>query len=873
MNPQRRNSTWHTLLAIGALHACGGDTPAAPAPVATTIIVSPQATVLSAIDETQQFTAEVRDQNGSPMAGAAVTWSTSTAAVAAVDGSTGLATATGTGNATITARAGTASGNGAVTVRQEPRAIEKADGDDQTGVKGEPLPVSPAVRLLDANGHPAAEVQVTFAVTSGGGSVSPSTVRSSRDGTASTTWTLGPDSLQTMSAAAETLTAEFQAIATPAPLSVVTDSLSLARATLVYSAALVAKGGSTEGYAWSLGEGSTLPVGLHLEKDGTIRGTPTDAGSTQFDVRVTDSEGATASGSLSLRVCPGPLGLEIGDVEVILTDELPPCGFALSAPDAEAYYRITLAATSGYGEQLHRVALAVEDITPTPGPGRAHLHAHDGPDQHAPQLPPFDGLDGQNVLETELANEELHRRVRQHEAELYARFAAEGRLAEALARGPASVDRSGTQADHLPEQRTFRLYSQANGANRCVVDRTVAAKLIAENDHMGVYEESTAQSPVSVETANRVIDFYTDHGVEVIDRWFGGVSDVNGDGRIIVLIDPALDGIRAFVWSGDMTFSTADCATSNEMELVHMSAGAFDSFDDDRYWALAAMVHEVKHVSSLYKRVRGWQHRGGSSSDPIFHPTWIEEGTAEIAKEMASRFAWSRAGGPSVTSTITGDSLRAGLSDSRPEVYGVFGLMARVVRAFSIDPNAVTFVASDGGTVYGSGWHFHRFLRDWLANPAESLDDDERLVTALNDSLTVPRIPGITAITGRSINDLLLEHGVAMTVAGAEEHASEDTPHFASYIFPTATEIFSNPDPPGIYPWPITTTGADDASAVLASPLALTRTFRGQIGDSGIRIHDFRAGAAGATAVFGVEAPPLVRVIVARIPDPKTPSS
>ena len=44
-----------------------------------------------------------------------------------------------------------------------------------------------------------------------------------------------------------------------------------------------------------------------------------------------------------------------------------------------------------------------------------------------------------------------------------------------------------------------------------------------------------------------------------------------------------------------------------------MSRGGFD-FDNDRYWALSALVHEVKHVSSLYKRVVNHRRR------------WLEDG-------------------------------------------------------------------------------------------------------------------------------------------------------------------------------------------------------------------------------------------------------
>ena len=89
--------------------------PPPPAPVATTVTVNPGSAALGALGETARFTAEVRDQNGQVMAGAAVAWASSDAAVATVDAS-GVVTAAANGSATITATSGSVSGTAAVTV-------------------------------------------------------------------------------------------------------------------------------------------------------------------------------------------------------------------------------------------------------------------------------------------------------------------------------------------------------------------------------------------------------------------------------------------------------------------------------------------------------------------------------------------------------------------------------------------------------------------------------------------------------------------------------------------------------------------------------------------------------------------------------------
>ena len=870
---RRPNAAWvlpgGCLAALLVLAGCGGDDgdPMPPEPPATptTVTITPASVTLNAVGDQQQYTAQVLDQRGRAMSGVTVTWSSTQPGVAEVDRATGLATATGPGTAGIRAVAQRVSGEAMLEVVQLPRALEKTQGDGEVGYFGEALAVSPAVRVLDANGHPARGIAVAFQVTSGGGSVFPESANTGPDGEARTEWTMGEDSVQTLSATVSELTAEFAVTAVEPPLEILTDSLAWGRATLDYLTELSAKGGSRMGYVWSLAENAVLPTGLEITTDGRIRGTPEKAGVTEVEVQVTDSNGRDTTTTFGLRVCDAPLGLAVGDVTTVDPEALEPCGFLVIADEAEAYYRVTFA-----GLNAGRQASWQADLWMEPLPGQAAAFrpavAARGPRRPAEVDQDWAAASAawSELLEIERANERLHREIRRQEAEL---------MEEMMARGPLEIlpDRPAVQAQRTAATPvTFKLYNRGGGGSRCTIDTTLVADVIAENDDFIVYESVEAQAPVSVENANRIIDFYSEHGKEIIERYFGGVSDVNGDGRIALLVDPTLGGVQAYVWSADMTFSAAQCAASNEMELVHMSAGGFD-FDNDRYWALSALVHEVKHVSSLYKRVVSHRRRGSRTGDEVFHPLWIEEGTAEIAKEMSSRLAWERAGGPAAGERAYGDTMRVALRETAPEFYGVLNMMSRTVLAFSPDPNGITFRPNNEGHEYGSGWHFHRFLRDLAAGGGAGMDmaTDEILVTTLNDSLTVPGIEGIEAVTGMTMAELLHGHAVAMTVAGSEDVLTDDaTPRFLSYDFPTATEIFINPDPPGRYPWPKTLTGDDDLSAMAAAVLGEEQRFSGRVTSNGIRVLDFEAMEAGARAVFRVTVGPEISVIVARIAKP-----
>ena len=122
----------------------------APAPVATAVTVNPGSATLSALGETARFTAEVRDQNGQVMAGAAVAWSTSDASVATVDAS-GVATAAANGSATIMATAGPVSGTAAVTVTQVVTAVAVSPAADTLVAFGGTVRL--VAEATDANGY------------------------------------------------------------------------------------------------------------------------------------------------------------------------------------------------------------------------------------------------------------------------------------------------------------------------------------------------------------------------------------------------------------------------------------------------------------------------------------------------------------------------------------------------------------------------------------------------------------------------------------------------------------------------------------------------------------------------------------------------
>ncbi|MBU7587107.1 MAG: DUF4082 domain-containing protein [Nostoc sp. TH1S01] len=101
-------------------------------------------------------------------------------------------------------------------------SLVKVSGDNQTGTVGSTLPTPLVVQVKDGSGNPQPGVTVNFAVTSGGGSVSPTSVITDANGQANTILTLGsipsgPNSATQVEATASGIgNAYFTAQAVPA---------------------------------------------------------------------------------------------------------------------------------------------------------------------------------------------------------------------------------------------------------------------------------------------------------------------------------------------------------------------------------------------------------------------------------------------------------------------------------------------------------------------------------------------------------------------------------------------------------------------------------------------------------------------------------
>lgn len=164
----------------------------------------------------------VRDAHANPISGATVTWSFTggggTVNPTSVTDTAGHASATpvlgktaGSGKDTVTATIAGLTGTlvtFTANARPGPAAqLALAGGDNQSAPAGTTLPVAHSVRASDAFGNTVSGVAVDWAVTSGGGSISPPQSATDTSGVATATRTLGPTAgTQTTTATSNGLT-------------------------------------------------------------------------------------------------------------------------------------------------------------------------------------------------------------------------------------------------------------------------------------------------------------------------------------------------------------------------------------------------------------------------------------------------------------------------------------------------------------------------------------------------------------------------------------------------------------------------------------------------------------------------------------------
>lgn len=180
-------------------------------------------------------------------------------------------------------------------------------GDRQAALPNQQLPLRLVARLQNAAGTPLAGSAVSWSVLPPGSvTLLTPTTMSDASGQVSTGVLLGPTPGAyevRVNAGANYASFAVTATGVAGGLTVTSTTLPAGTAGVPYSQNLGATGGAAP-YSWQYVSGS-LPGGVSVGTNGTVSGTPAAGGVYSFNVRVTDSTGATATSTVNLTIGVG----------------------------------------------------------------------------------------------------------------------------------------------------------------------------------------------------------------------------------------------------------------------------------------------------------------------------------------------------------------------------------------------------------------------------------------------------------------------------------------------------------------------------------------------------------------------------------------
>lgn len=283
-------------------------------------------------------------------------------------------------------------------------------------------------------------------------------------------------------------------------------------------------------------------------------------------------------------------------------------------------------------------------------------------------------------------------------------LAAAAPRAAARASAAAAVPRVG-------DLRAFRVISALDAT----AFATVRARLAYAGANVIVWVDTLAPSEFpanSIGSLARLIDEDL-YGVPVTA--FGAPSDVDGDGRVHIVLTPVVNALTpagfcslsgfvgAFFSAHDLYPGSAN---SNGAEVLYGfvpdTSGVYGCPHSTEEFARVlpvVFVHELQHAISYHQHVL---RRGGTEEE-----VWLNEGLSHMAEELGSKYYESRYPWPS------GRESPAQLFPDSSSAFILFNLVNAYL--FLRQPFASSLTGfQDGGTIEerGAAWMFLRWLAD-----------------------------------------------------------------------------------------------------------------------------------------------------------------
>lgn len=224
-------------------------------------------------------------------------------------------------------------------------------------------------------------------------------------------------------------------------------------------------------------------------------------------------------------------------------------------------------------------------------------------------------------------------------------------------------------------------------------------------------------------TYARLSDDFDSRVIQVLEEWYGSPTDLDGNGRVVIVIterinrnlSPDGSGVLAFVVSTD--FFPQNCRASNGGEYYYAFApdpagvaGPAIPLDLVERLAIPLVAHEVTHVIQFGRRIE-------TTGANVFPTPWEMEGQATFSEElMGHEFDGVGPGQNLPADLVVGERsdhnwYALGFGD----LFSYYGFESRT-STIAGAPEECSFVTSQGPcterTIYGVAWSFLRWLVD-----------------------------------------------------------------------------------------------------------------------------------------------------------------
>ncbi len=631
--------------------SCGDGSTAPATPQPDKVLLAPAEVALSWVGDSWQFAAQAIDQFGRLLRSEPLEWSSENPSVAIVS-SSGLVVATGPGETTIMASAGLVSQSASVTVRPVPETISKVSGDEQEGDIGAPLPHNPVVEVQDRGGVPVAGVEILWAVTAGEGRIVPDQNATGADGRASVEWVLGDlPGTHSVTARLGEMEVEFTAegIAEFSVLSITPMPLQEGKPAFVTGTYLAGSTVSVEGIRAEITEFShtqitfTVPVSCQPSRETTVT------------VGRTESSEVLAT-TVVPQVLLGPLSVGDGWLDQG-TNREGHCMHLSEAPEDVSYLigvqsmaegpsvltpvNFTMA-TGVVGEALPP-ALASGPESPSVGGYRPLINSSAG--VAAASAPGGAGVGPPAMDSLLLRHSAAHLEQRAEDAEEIDRLLSIPGSTSFGPQGPAG---------QAPRPPSIGSEVSVNVPDGCREFTTITATVRAVGERsIWVEDQNNPAGGFSDADYRAQSAAYDDVIGERLDHYLGPPTDLDGNGRVVVVVTREVNDIEGnvlgFVVGADL-FPTRVCPASNEGEYYYGFApdpegvtGLPVSLERTRGLYPALIAHEVTHIVHLSRLIHFVQIG-------LVPPFWEIEGTATLMEELVGHGFTGLGSGQNLTS-------------------------------------------------------------------------------------------------------------------------------------------------------------------------------------------------------------------------------